>query len=69
MIENEERFEKYDSVPVLGGTHCVGTEPELLECTHYTIGNHHCGGQNKYSDIIISCTGMCNITHSLLNQM
>ena len=50
-----------DNSAMIGEVHCVGTEPELLECSHASIGSHRCGIQTDYdtdSDIIISCYGM-----------
>ena len=55
MLEN---LKKSDEARVIGGIHCVGTEPEILECTHNSIGSHHCSGEEEYLDIIISCTSM-----------
>ncbi|CAI8006305.1 Deleted in malignant brain tumors 1 protein, partial [Geodia barretti] len=41
---------------VIGEVRCVGTEVELLECSHSSIGVHHCGYHNVTDpDIIISC--------------
>ena len=47
---------------------CVGTEPELLECFHASIGKHLCGTNNgaEYSDIIISCYGKLNAAKNYL---
>ena len=59
ILENEERFERSEKQMVIGGIHCVGTESELLECNHHSIGLHRCASYGTdYSDIIISCTGI-----------
>lgn len=42
---------------VFGEIHCIGAEPELLECSHTSIGFHHCG-RAPSPDIIISCFGL-----------
>ena len=49
-----------DRVFLLGEVHCVGNEPELLECSHTSIGVHSCGrdATSIPDDIIISCRGM-----------
>ena len=49
-----------DRVFLLGEVHCVGNEPELLECSHTSIGVHSCGrdATSIPNDIIISCRGM-----------
>lgn len=46
---------------VVGQVHCVGTERELLECSHSSFGRHYCGWYyyyRYYQDIVISCYGM-----------
>ena len=43
---------------VIGEVHCIGTEPELLECSHASVGHHRCGGGLSIDhDVIISCYG------------
>ena len=46
---------------VIGGVQCVGTEPELMECFHASIGSHNCGPQLITPNIIISCSGMVGL--------
>ena len=58
MLEYKEGYGIYENPAVIGGIHCAGTEPELLECIHDTIGMHHCSGTDDYFNTIISCTGM-----------
>ena len=58
MLESEEGYERHDNLVVIGGIHCVGTELELLECIHNSIGMHNCGGIDDYFNAKISCTGM-----------
>ena len=46
---------------VVGEVHCTGTETELLECSHDSIGDHLCGPPLKSEDdvgVAISCYGM-----------
>ena len=57
VLEYEQRFGTSERSAVIGEVHCVGTEPELLECSHVSIGSHRCGINTDYSDIIISCYG------------
>ena len=62
-MRNASVFGESDRYAVLGAVHCIGTEPELLECSHSSLGQHLCG-TNFYvsgftlSDIAISCYGM-----------
>ena len=49
-----ERFGTSDRDTVIGEVYCVGTERELLECSHPRIGSHRCDNNR---DIIISCYG------------
>ena len=53
-------FERSEKQMVIGGIHCVGTEPELLECNYHSIGSHYCPQSHMidYPDIVISCTSM-----------
>ena len=66
ILEYEPRFGESEKDPVIGSVNCVGTEPELLECFHTSIGKHLCGTNSGAddSDIIISCYGKCQ-THSM----
>ena len=60
VLDYQPRFGINDSNAIIGEVHCVGTEPELLECSHASIGSHRCGIHTDYdtdSDIIISCYG------------
>ncbi|CAI8018786.1 Deleted in malignant brain tumors 1 protein [Geodia barretti] len=53
-----ERFGGSERDPVVGEVHCIGNEPELLECSHASIGVHFCAGFSRFDpDIIISCYG------------
>ena len=49
-----------ERAPLLGEVHCIGTETELLECSHTSIGRHLCGVTvvPPVPDIIITCSGM-----------
>ena len=67
-------FGTSESPPLLGEVHCIGTEPEILECSHSSIGYHYCGRDNiPVPDIIISCYGkffsivciLCMLFHQL----
>ena len=62
ILEYEPRFGESGKDPVIGSVNCVGTEPELLECFHTSIGNHLCGTYSGADDlnIIISCYGKLN---------
>ena len=41
---------------VIGEVNCGGSEPELLECAHATIGKHSCSQiSSSTPDIVISC--------------
>lgn len=45
---------------VIGQVRCVGTEPNLLECSYARVGFHACGNiASSDPDIIISCYGKC----------
>ena len=51
-------FGTSERAPLYGEVHCVGDEPEMLECSHSSIGRHSCGlGSNTVPDIVISCFG------------
>ena len=63
FVVNESRpFGRSERTAVLSEVHCVGTETELLECSHSSIGWHTCGLQHQelVSDITISCHGKTN---------
>ena len=46
-------FGTSERAPLYGEVHCVGDEPELLECSHSSIGRHSCGlGSNTVPDIV-----------------
>ena len=53
----DPRFGSSKESAVIGEVNCVGTEPELLECSHSSIGNHNCLRSNAETDIVISCFG------------
>ena len=58
MVDNASVFGVSERNPVVGEVHCLGTEPELLECSHGTLGQHFCGLHLNYiPDIAISCYG------------
>ena len=43
---------------VVGEVHCTGTERELLECSHNSIGHHFCGGFIDDADDVAIVCGM-----------
>ena len=45
------------SIPfVVGEVHCTGTETEVLECSHNSIGAHFCGDStDDDADVAIGC--------------
>ena len=44
--------------PLFGEVRCVGSEPNIFECSHSSIGSHSCDHSNPaVPDIIISCYG------------
>ena len=54
VLDHEERFGTSERDVVIGKLFCVGTEPELLECSHTGIGYYdYCSRLS----IIISCYG------------
>ena len=59
---NIARFGTSHRDAVIGEVYCVGNEPELLECSHGSIGSHRCDVYPDYNitntDIIISCYGI-----------
>ena len=67
-IDYEPRFGTSKGDAVIGEVRCIGTEPELLECFHASIGYHRCGSvraNSAASNIIISCYGMNVYTFKL----
>ena len=41
---------------VVGEVHCTGTETEVLECSHNSIGDHLCGdSMEDVDDVAIVC--------------
>ena len=61
VVEGEvaRMFGVSERAPLLGEVHCIGTEAELLECSHSSIGRHLCGITliPPVRDIVISCFG------------
>ena len=57
ILDYGDGFETSKKDAVIGGVQCVGTEPELIECFHASIGNHNCGRGQTTPNIIISCSG------------
>ena len=48
---------------VVGEVHCTGSETELLECSHNSIGYHFCGGLiEDADDVAIGCGMFLNNT-------
>ena len=43
---------------VVGEVHCTGIETELLECSHSSIGHHHCGDSTDDADDVAIVCGM-----------
>ena len=59
MIDDADVFGTSDRNPLVGEIHCVGTEPELFECSHTSIGIHSCGRDaGPVPDVAVSCYGM-----------
>ena len=59
MVSDASVFGTSDRNPLFGEVHCIGSEPQLLECSHSTIGYHQCGRQHdSVPDIAISCYGL-----------
>ena len=66
ILDYEKRFGSSENYAVIGDIHCVGTETELLECSHSSVGNHQCWFYDEeHPEIIVSCYGML-IIHWLL---
>ena len=57
VVPNASVFGKSSRHAVVGEVHCLGTEPELLECSHTSLGQHICrdGFSFTTTDIAISC--------------
>ena len=59
VVDDASVFGTSDENPLFGEVHCVGTEPNLFECSHSSVGFHQCGRhQTPVPDIAISCFGM-----------
>ena len=49
-------FRVESRIYVVGEVHCTGTETELLECSHASIGHHRCGRSiDDADDVAIVC--------------
>ena len=46
---------------ILGEVHCTGSETELLECSHNSIGDHLCGADAE--DVAIGCGMFPSLHH------
>ena len=58
-MDDASLFGVSDDNAVVGLVHCIGTEPELLECSHSSFGWHGCGSQHDpIPDVAVSCYGM-----------
>ena len=59
---DSKRYGSSERFAVIGEVYCTGTESELLECSHASIGKHRCYSEAADSlyngDILISCYGM-----------
>ena len=43
---------------IFGKVHCIGTEPNMFECSHTSVGFHTCGRNTPpVPDITVSCYG------------
>ena len=63
VLDYHPMLGKREGHAVIGEIQCLGTELELVECSHASIGKHHCGGMNENNDIIISCYGVMFINY------
>ena len=43
---------------VVGEVHCTGTETEVLECSHNSIGDHFCGDSTDGANEVAIACGM-----------
>ena len=69
VVNDANVFGESDRNPLLGEVHCVGTEPDLFECSHSSVGIHSCGRhQTPVPDIAISCYGMLGNTQSSMSR-
>ena len=57
VFANTSAFGRSERNFVISEVYCVGTESELLECAHSSIGHHFCS-LNEY-DVAIICSGKC----------
>ena len=66
LKDDIDRFGTGDRDKVIGEVHCIGTEPELLEYSHASIGFHYCSSFYNEPDIVISCYGMTNMHQCIM---
>ena len=58
VIDDTYAFGRSEQSFVLGEVHCIGTETELLQCSHSGLGLHTCSQFYLTPDITISCYSM-----------
>ena len=51
-------FEVDSRIYVVGEVNCTGTETELVECSHESIGHSSCGGPPDDADDVAIVCGM-----------
>ena len=55
---DSRRYGTSESLVVIGEVYCTGSESELLECSHASIGRHHCFSDTDSlydGDILLGC--------------
>ena len=56
LLDNTQEYGTSHRYAVIGEIYCGGSEPELLDCAHATIGEHNCYQINSSTpDLVISC--------------